>query len=239
MKQPAIVLALLLAVAACAGDQAFVSGKRMIEQGRVEEGLKQIEAAAKANPRNLEYRAAYVRERDKFLNQLLTQGDKQRLLGRPEDAEPFYQRVLVLDSGNQRAQAGLAAAQTELRHRKIAAEANSLFDAGDLDGAQAKLSLVLAENPGQKDARALARRIDEQKTKIAVTDTALRSSLRKPVTLEFRDVPLKSVFEILSRTSGINFVFDRDVRPDLRATIYVRNTTIEDAVQFLLAAHKA
>ncbi len=210
----------------------------MIEQGREEEGLRQMDAAAKANPNNIEYRASYLRERDKYLNQLLTQGDKQRLLGKPEDAELFYQRVVMVDAGNARALAGLAAVQAEQRHRAMVTEAKALFEAGDLDGAQMKLRLVLAENPSQREAKALARSIDEQKTKTASAPAVLTSSLRKPVTLEFRDAPLKSVFEVLSRTSGINFVFDRDVRPDLRVTIYVRNTTIEDAVQFLLTTNQ-
>jgi len=210
----------------------------LIEQGRVEEGLQQMDAAAKANPDNIEYRAAYLRERDKYLNQLLAQGDKQRLLGKPEDAELFYQRVDMLDAGNARALAGLAAVQAEQRHRAMVAEAKALFEAGDLDGAQIKLGRVLTENPSQREAKALARSIDEQRTKTASAPAVLTSSLRKPVTLEFRDAPLKSVFEVLSRTSGINFVFDRDVRPDLRVTIYVRNTTIEDAVQFLLTTNQ-
>ncbi|MGH8694649.1 MAG: secretin and TonB N-terminal domain-containing protein, partial [Burkholderiales bacterium] len=186
----------------------------------------------------IEYRTSYLLERDKYLTQLLTQGDKQRLLGKSEDAESFYRRVLTLDPGNARALAGLASAQTEARHRKAIAEAKELSDAGDFDGAQMKLRPVLAENPSQRDAKALARSIDEQKTKTVSTPAVLKSSLRRPVTLEFRDAPLKSVFEVLSRTSGINFVFDRDVRPDLRVTIYVRNTTIEDAVQFLLATNQ-
>ena len=210
----------------------------MIDQGRVEEGLRQMDAAAKASPNNIEFRAVYLRERDKYLNQLLTLGDKQRLRGKPEDAEPFYQRVISLDPGNARALAGLASVQAEVRHRKTIAEAKELSDAGDLDGAQTKLRPVLAENPSQPEAGALARSIDEMKTKAMSTPAVLKSSLRKPVTLEFRDALLKSVFEVLSRTSGINFVFDRDVRPDLRVTIYVRDTTIEDAVQFLLVTNQ-
>ena len=35
-----------------------------------------------------------------------------------------------------------------------------------------------------------------------------------------------------------NFIFDRDVRPDLRSTMFVRNTRIEDAVRFLLATNQ-
>ncbi|HEV8646160.1 MAG TPA: secretin and TonB N-terminal domain-containing protein [Burkholderiales bacterium] len=229
---------LLVFAAGCAAHTELVEGRKLIEQGRMEEGVRRLEQGVKANPGNIEYRAAYLRARDQYINQLLTQGDRQRLLGKPEDAELFYQRVVTLDPGNARALAGLASAQAEARHRKMVAEAKELYDAGDLDGAQTKLRLVLTENPSQREARALARSIEEQKTKTVSTPAVLKGSLRQPVTLEFRDAPLKSVFEVLSRTSGINFVFDRDVRPDLRATIYVRDTTIEDALNFLLVTNQ-
>ena len=230
---------LALAIFGCATtDPAFVTGKRMIELGQVEEGLQQVGAASKAQPDNVEYRAYYVRNRDSYVNQLLNNGDKQRLLGKFEDAEPFYRRVLMLDDANVRAAAGLSQVQTEQRHRRIAAEARAMADARDLDGALAHLRPVLAENPAQREARALLRAIEESQVKAAAANTALKSSLRKPVTLEFRDAPLKSVFEVLSRTSGINFIFDRDVRPDLRSTMFVRNTRIEDAVRFLLATNQ-
>ena len=224
--------------AGCATDRTFQTGKLMIENGRMEEGLQQVNAAAKQNPQNIEYRAYYVRNRDSYISQLLTQGDKQRLLGKPEDAEPFYKRVLALDAGNTRAQAGMTAVTMDLRHRATVAEAKQQLDAGNTDVAQALLRAVLMENPGQREARALMRSIDDQRAKTATTGAVLKSSLRKPVTLEFRDAFLKNVFEVLSRSSGINFVFDRDVRPDLKTTIFVRNTTIEEAVRFLLTTNQ-
>ena len=210
----------------------------MIENGRIEEGLQQVNAAAKQNPQNIEYRAYYVRNRDSYISQLLTQGDKQRLLGKPEDAEPFYKRVLALDAGNTRAQAGMTAVTMDLRHRATVAEAKQQLDAGNTDVAQGLLRAVLMENPGQREARALMRSFDDQRAKTATTGAVLKSSLRKPVALEFRDALLKNVFEVLSRSSGINFVFDRDVRPDLKTTIFVRNTTIEEAVRFLLTTNQ-
>ena len=238
MKSHFVLFFLVIALAACATDQTFKTGKLMIENGRVEEGLQQVNAAAKANPQNVEYRTYYARTRDNYVSQLLTQGDKQRWLGKPEDAEPFFTRVLAFDAGNKRAQAGLAAVKMELRHRAITAEAKKMLDAGDMEGAQAQLRLVLAENPGQRDARALVRAIEERRAKAAAPAAVLKSLLRKPVTLEFRDAALKNVFEVLSRSSGINFVFDRDVRPDLKATIFVRNTAIEDAVRYLLTTNQ-
>ena len=224
--------------AGCATDRTFQTGKLMIENGRIEEGLQQVNAAAKQNPQNIEYRAYYVRNRDSYISQLLSQGDKQRLLGKPEDAEPFYKRVLALDAGNTRAQAGMTAVTMDLRHRATVAEAKQQLDAGNTDVAQGLLRAVLMENPGQREARALMRSFDDQRAKTATTGAVLKSSLRKPVALEFRDALLKNVFEVLSRSSGINFVFDRDVRPDLKTTIFVRNTTIEEAVRFLLTTNQ-
>ncbi len=55
---------------------------------------------------------------------------------------------------------------------------------------------------------------------------ALKSKLQNPVTLEFREAPLKLVMEALARSAGINFIIDRDVRPDLKASIFVRNVLI-------------
>ena len=237
-----IAVAITIAGSGCAtnrsSEQSFETGKLMIESGRVEEGLQKVNAAAKANPQYVEYRAYYVRTRYQYGNQLLTQGDKLRLLGKPEDAALFYQRVLALDPGNSRAQEGMAAVEAELRHRRMVVEAKALFDAGDTDGARAQLRQILTENPRQSDARALLRGMDEQRAKAATSGKVLRSSLRKPVTLEFRDALLKSVFEVMSRTSGINFIFDRDVRPDLKTTIFVRNINIEDAIRFLLTTNQ-
>lgn len=228
-----------IVLCACATtDTQFDTGRRMIENGQTEEGLKLVSAAAKAHPDNVEYRTVYVRNRDVYVNQLLTAGDRQRMLGRLEDAEAFYKRVLALDDASVRARAGLDQVQSELRHRRLVAEARALADAGDLDGALERVRPVLSENPSQRDARNLLRAIEEAQAKAIVAHAALRSTLRKPVSLEFRDAPLKQAFDVLSRTSGINFVFDRDVRPDLRATMYVRNTRIEDAIRFLLAANQ-
>jgi general secretion pathway protein D len=235
---PTVIAAALLLAACATTDSQFDTGRRMIEQGRTEEGLKLVAEAAQAHPDRVEYRTVYVRNRDVYVNQLLTAGDRQRMLGRLEDAEAFYKRVLALDDASARARAGLDQVQAELRHRRMVAEARALADAGDLEGALERIRAVLSENPSQRDARNLLRAVEEAQAKTAVSRAALRSTLRKPVSLEFRDAPLKQAFDVLSRTSGINFVFDRDVRPDLRATMYVRNTRIEDAIRFLLAANQ-
>ena len=62
----------------------------------------------------------------------------------------------------------------------------------------------------------------------------LKSKFKQPVTLQFRDANLKMVFEALSRTSGINILLDRDVRSDLKTSIFVKDASVEDTIDLIL-----
>ncbi len=121
-------------------------------------------------------------------------------------------------------------------------QARKDMDAGDLDGAERKLRAVLEQDPSQRGARALLEVVAQRRARAAsqtpVVAPELKSPFSKPITLEFRDASLKSVFEVISRTSGINFVFDRDVRADTKINIFVRNTSLDDVVKLILVTNQ-
>ena len=199
-------LLLTLALAACAPGQEFVrDGQRLIDQGRPEEGLSQIEKGLALEPSNHEYRMLVIREREAQAAALLTRGDGERLAGHLEPALALYRRAAALEPGSPRARTGIDDIEALRRERLRAAVAPS----ADKSGAS-----TTAAAP------------------------ALRPSLRKPVTLEFRNADLKAVFEALSRTTGINFVFDREVRPDIKVTLSVANLTIEDVIGVLTVTNQ-
>lgn len=201
----------------------------------LEDGLSKLEQTAKANPGNLAYRADLVRERERAVNHLLLLGDQAREQVRPDDAEAFYQRVLRIDAENSHAKAGVALIAMDKRHDTVLEEARTLFEKNDLDGAQAKLQTIFLENPTNADALALKREIDDRLAKdTQMAMPSLQSKIKKPVTLQFRDANLKMVFEALSRTSGINVLLDRDVRSDIKTTIFVKDASVEDTINLIL-----
>ena len=194
---PALFVVLLLG--ACAPGQDFVrDGQRLIDQGRPEEGLAQIEKGIGMEPANHEYRMLVIRQREVQIGVLLTRADSERESGRLDEALSLYRRVTGLDSGNSRARSGIEAVES-VRRKQRRDEAEQ----------------------ARPDARSEA------------MQAVLRPSLRKPVTLDFRNADLKAVFEALSRTTGINFVFDREVRPDIKVTLSIANITIEDVIDVL------
>ena len=60
----------------------------------------------------------------------------------------------------------------------------------------------------------------------------------RPISLDFRDMPLRRVLDVVARHSGVNFVFDKDLRTDLRVTLYLNNVRVEDALDLIVSTHQ-
>lgn len=234
------LLALLLiplTVLGCAAQRVFDEGRQLIEAGEPVAGLARVDEAIRMEPSRKEYRVYYARQRELAGQRLLAQADSARQRGDLDMARALYEQAATVDTSSPRARQGLDAVTAEERHRALYREAETAFKAGQLREAQDKLRLILAENRDHREAQALHRRIGEQQA-TGSRDRTLAVSLQRPITLEFRDTDLKTILELVSRTTGINFFFDKDVRPDLRTTVFVRNTSIEDVLRFILVTNQ-
>ncbi len=229
-------LALTL-VAACASD-TLNNTRALTNEGRTEEALASLEKATREEPENHVYRSEYFRLRAFAVGQWLAQADSLRTASQFDAAEELYRRVLKYDTASERATQGLAQVDLDRRHRALVAEADKLVKVEKYRDARELLATVLAENPAQREARQLQRQIEEKTTKPAVALLQLRSSVTKPISLELKEVPLRSVFDVIARAAGLNFLFDKDVRADQRTTIVVRDAQVEDVIKLILATNQ-
>ncbi|MDO9449497.1 MAG: secretin N-terminal domain-containing protein [Rugosibacter sp.] len=233
---PLLVVFLLFG---CAANPAIEESKRLIAQGHVDDGVLGLAQAMKDDPNNHELRVQYFRQREIAANQLLIAAESERAARRPDAAEAIYQRMQTLDANNQRAKSGLAELAAERRQASAVREAEALLGKNDAAAAERILRTVLTENPLHAEARQLMQEIRRQAAQAeAPVQSALNSPFSKPITLEFRDTPLKTVFEVIARSSGINFVFDKDVKSDTKVTIFVRDTSIDEVVKLILVTNQ-
>ncbi|HNO89409.1 MAG TPA: general secretion pathway protein GspD, partial [Rhodocyclaceae bacterium] len=172
--------------------------------------------------------------REALTTRQLAMADQARGAGRFEEAENALALARQFDPNNPRVLAGVDAIAAQRQRNQLAAEADRRLAAGDFAGAEAAARTVLAGEPTHAAARAVMRRLDERAVARDPAPAALKGPLAKPVNLEFRDAPLRGVFEVLSRVSGLNFVMDRDVRTDAKVTIFVRNNSIDDVLKLLM-----
>lgn len=238
MKSLAFILLAVLLTAGCAGRQTYSEGLELIGAGNVEAGLAKIDEASKIEPDNREYRQQYFRQRDIALQRTLALAEAARAQGQYDAAEGLYRRMLALDAANARARTGIDKISTERRHRALLIEAEAHSKKGEPLLANAKARAVLSEDGNHREAQQLVRRIEERALKAAAAGTALASALRKPMTIEYRDASLQQIIQLISQQTGLNFIFDREVRQDLRTSVYVRNTSMEDVLRFVLVTNQ-
>ncbi|MFN3545121.1 MAG: tetratricopeptide repeat protein [Thiobacillus sp.] len=235
MNKAPIIALLVLTLAGCASDRAFREGERLLAEGQTEAGLQQLEQAVRESPNNVQYRTAYIQARDAHLVRLFAEGDAALQAGRDAEAETHYREVLKHHPQSPRARAALAQIEVQRANRKVIEEARAAFERGEAEQARSRLRTVLAREPGNAEALALMKRVDEKIGRPVIAEfPRLAAAYRKPVTLQFRDAPVRTIFDALSRQSGLNFVFDKDARTDTRLTIFAADTALTDALDMLL-----
>lgn len=207
------------------------------EKGAYEEAIANLEQAVKKDPSNLELRLDLRMLRDAAVQQLTAAADSARANGNGESAAASYRRALTLEPGNDRALRGLEGVQADRRHEERTARAAQLFAAKKLDAAELEVHAVLAEDPRFAAASALLAKIDLARGATAVVPR-LKTHDNRPVSLQFRDAPTKMVFEVLARQTGLNFVFDKEVKSEGKTTIFVNQVPVEQAIDLILAQNQ-
>ena len=233
-----LILILALALAGCATHDSFKEARSLVESDQTEEGLARLEQLARENPKDTELRNYYQRNRALAVQRYLEAGDQALRAGAHDRADEAYRLAQRFDPENAHAGAGLEAVAKDRKSRAALAHVRSQLEGGDVAIAHDKAREILAQDPGNREARAIVRRIEEEQARQKTAGPQLGGALQKKVTLEFRDAPLRSVFEIISKHTGLNFVFDRDLQPELKATVFVRDTAIEEVMRLILVTNQ-
>jgi len=232
-------LLLLLLLAACA-NAPVERAQALAREGRTAEGLALMEEAARGadSSEAQRLRAERLQLQQTGVAQALVLAERARAAGRLDEARGHLARARLLDADNSR----VAAVQAELeRTERIDAQvalARDELRGGRAAAARERMAAVLREQPRHAAARALAQQLQAAAAAAEALPPALAEALRKPVTLEFRDAPLRNVFEALSRTHGLNFVFDREVRADQRVSLALREVPLDEALRVVLVTQQ-
>jgi general secretion pathway protein D len=237
-RQPAsAALAILatLTLAGCApGERARSQGMDLIAEGKHPEGVGRMAESVQEDPTSAMLKKDYLLQRNLIVERLLMEAGTQRRARQVDVAESTYRRVLSVDPNNMAARQGLYDLDIERRHEKMLREADALAKKGDTEAAKASLRVVDVESPGNADAARLRQKIDEPTIKERVSGPTLNIKGRKPLTLQFRDANLKMVLEAIARTTGVNILLDKEVRNDIKVTLFVKDTPVEEALDLLL-----
>ncbi|NVD69562.1 general secretion pathway protein GspD [Duganella sp. BJB1802] len=228
-----LVCAALLA--GCAAERHHRDGLAAMEARDYPKAVAELVQAAELKPKDVEYRNDWLRGRETATSKLLATAAAAANEGRSAEAEQAYRAILRFDHDNARALAGIESLANSARAADDAAQARAAFKQGDVATASELATRALKSVPGLAEAQAVRRDIDAAQAQAILATPTLGSAYKKPINLEFRDASIKMVFDALSRTTGINFIFDRDVKSDQRTTVFLKQTTLDDAIDVILS----
>jgi len=200
-----------------------------------ETAVATLDEAARRHSDNAELRGALLKARAEAIARLLTQADGARARGQWADAEKLLQRAAGIEPGNGRVQELLAAIDAERRVASAMARAEALVAKGEMATARDVVQQGLQAAPRHAGLRNLQRRIRALQSEGGGLPLLAE---QRPITLDFRDVPLRTVLDAVTRHSGVSFVFDKDLRQDLRVSVYLRQVRVEEALDLIVSTHQ-
>ena len=217
---------------------AFAPWEKSAVKGKTpEERTSSAQKQASEKPEAAIPRKDLLVTQDQAITELLTEAEKARNNTKLAEAIALYERVIAIAPNNVRAISGKASIEREQKQQVRIEEARKLNASKNSDAGLAILRGVLMETPENAEALALQTEIRNQKPLARTEPAKLKPPFQKPVTLEFRDVSVKMMFEALSRATGINFILDKEIKSEDKATAFVNNVPIEEAIEMVLATN--
>lgn len=227
----ALIGALLLA--ACGAQSVRSDAEALINHGKYEQALKTYEDGLQRYPQNVELRSGLISAQEAVFVRLMKSANELRATGRDGEAEQVAQRALAIHPNDDRARAMLLEIARDRRHAAALASAKDLLAKGFSERAMLVIESALKDSPRSQELQALQRQLELEARQSELGGARLSEA--RPVSLDFRDANLRMVLEVLTRNSGINFVIDKDVRQDLRTTVFLRQSRLDDALELLTA----
>jgi len=239
MRRHAVALLLSVAVAltGCGTTAMRRNAGDLLIAGDYESALSMLNVAQRRWPDDIELKAAITRTREVASSQLSARATSQLAARQLDAAEVTAKRLLAIDPGNARGAGLLLEIGRTRRSLSALEEAEKVLASGSTDVAMLIVEAALNDNLGDVRLTALQRKIELEHR---AREGAGRRSLaeRRPVTLAFRDAGLQALLEALTKATGVNFILDKDVRPDIRATVFLRDTRLEDALELVTRTHQ-
>ena len=134
----------------------------------------------------------------------LEKAEQANQSGELEEAERLLNEVLASDPHNDRAISELDEIHAKGKHPAMIEEARAKLASQDEFGAERLLRQVLVEDSRNKDAQALLTQIIKKREAKRLIAPVLKTN-GNPVSLEFRDAPVRMVFDAISRTTWNQF----------------------------------
>ena len=218
------------------GRTAFDKAKKFELAGDLDQAVMKYAEAASQNPDVSEYRLQLLKVGSLAAQMHIGKGDRAFAESRYDEALQEYQTAVTLDPSEERAKQQAELVKKLRMSHILLKEAEELEKNNKLREALRTYQKSLEYNPANKAAKeGVDKIVKARPSKLGSFDLNVKSG--KPITLKFKDAKIKDIFNIITKLSGINFIFDDAVK-DVNFSIYLENATFQQALDVITELNK-
>jgi general secretion pathway protein D len=234
----AAIAVLSLLLPGCAERRLTERSQRDLASGNADQALVELRLGAKQFPDSLGLRSSLLMASSQAVSQAMDQAGKLADEGRFDEAKARLEKTLAIEPDGDRLRKALADLAIQKRQHDALEDARGLIGRGQSETALQRVVEALRDNPRHAALLELQRTLEMDQRQILVRNAQAVLAEERPISLDFRDANLRSVLDVVSRSSGINFVFDRDLRSDARVTVFLRQAKVQDALDLITSSNQ-
>ncbi len=230
---PVLFLVYLILFSGCAGTSPTL---KEIESNKPHKNwdtmVRLYQKAYEEDPENTEIKLGLERAKWNASMGHMEKGEALLKKGHYDEAITELQMAIAFYPGNTKAARLIQKARNSQQSIYYTTKGNNYYKAHKYFEAQEAFERALALNPESEGARKglalLKKKIRKHRPKYI-----LKPRTKGPISLKFKKTPVSNVFEVLSRLSGINFIFDKDMQ-DPRVTLFMTDVSFDHFLKVLL-----
>lgn len=223
----------LFTLAGCAST--FDRAEDLALQEQWTQAIIEYRKAYNKDPSNVLYKSRLKQAELRAADHHYQRGARLLDQGNVDGAVVEFQQGLVAMPDHSKLLQGMSEAMARKEGIAVYQEAARLQEAGKDTDAKQQLERALEIYPGHKEAASALARIKQREDKELSEKLVLAS--RTPITLNFRQTDLKTAFEFIGKSFGINIIFDDSIK-SVPVTLFVKDVTFEQALQLMIATTK-
>ncbi|MEJ2524200.1 MAG: cohesin domain-containing protein [Desulfuromonadales bacterium] len=230
------LLWLTLLIAGCASYEArqvYEQAEQLAAEENFDAAVTKYYEAAELDPSSKNYKLKLLSSRTRAANHHIQQARQLALKGQLNEALDQYRLAREFDPSIEVIRQEEQDLQDLLAARSLAEEGAGFFAQGNLLVAERAIDKALQLDPGNARALAIKDLIKSKRKTVALDGIELDVASHQPITLSFKDAKIKDIFKILSDLSGINFIFDEDIRNE-SISVLLEKASFAQAMELIL-----
>lgn len=226
----------LLSMHGCVYDDHLLKeGKQYAAQGEWDKSVQSFQEAHNQNPSDKEIRLLLYRSKREASRLHLTSGEIYLKKNQFDHAIKEFQTAIAFDPSNIRAESLIEQAKAWKESDHYQKKGENLFKSGKYTQARESFQKALELNPSNEKASFALSHYQKKEERPPLY--RLKMDRKTPVSLKFKNTPILNVFEVLTRLTGVNFIFDKDVQ-ETKVTIFITDVSFDEFLDIFLRTNK-